>query len=256
MSFGNGAVAQFLLVFVRVSTLFTLAPCFSSAHLPKAAKISMALVLTFFVNGLVPRGPLPADGILAFSGSLLGEFAAGYVLVFLLNIIMAAVQMGMGMVSLQMGFGLGGVFNPDTGSDTDRLSESFGLWASVLFLVFNGHHRLLEALVKSFAYVPAGSVLIGPIVLKRLIVAFGGLFVSVLQLTGPLLMSLWLAGVGVAMLSRFLPTLNIFLVDLPIKVTVGFVLMALTLTRFSNAFSHLITGSWSQMKVLLVLLHG
>ena len=109
---------------------------------------------------MADRRAYPAPGELVDVGGYrlhiycMGE---GSPTVILAGLVVHALQMGASLVGMQMGFGLGQLFDPLTGEQTETMSQFYTLLVTLVFFAVNGHHIVIVGLLRTFEVVPAGS---------------------------------------------------------------------------------------------------
>ena len=96
----------------------------------------------------------------------------------------------------------------------------------IVLLVTNGHHLLLSALVESFRAIPILGINFNAS-LSELIVRFTtGIFLTGVQIALPITFSILMTNVSLGILARSMPSLNIFVVGIPLQIMIGmFVLL-------------------------------
>ena len=93
-------------------------------------------------------------------------------------------------------------------------------------------------MVKSYAYIPINpSNLPGHYTYYVQLV--GHVFALAIQIAMPVFGALLVSDVGVGLLSRTVPQLNIFSIVFPVKIIFGFVILFLSIPFFGEAVSHL-----------------
>jgi flagellar biosynthetic protein FliR len=127
-----------------------------------------------------------------------------------------------------MGFGVATLIDPATRSQAPLMGTFLNLLAVMLFFAVDGHHMLIRGLVFSLAHIPPGASLtdINPAVV---ISQFGAMFVYGLIIVAPTLFSILLLDVGLAVMARTMPQVNIFIVSIPLKIFVGLFVTAASL---------------------------
>jgi flagellar biosynthetic protein FliR len=220
-------IAVFGLVLARVSGLLIAAPIFGAQQLPAHSKIGLALVISLIFTpmqagraSLIPPGDV-AYAILAGREALIG-LSVG----FAVALIFTGIQMGSRLVGVQMGFGLGGVINPNSGVDGGVMDAFYSVLATVIFLTANGHHAVLAALARTFDLSPIADAqfpAVNPIQVMALIQQ---VFVVALRIALPVTGALLLADVGLGMIGRAAPQMQVIVVGAPVKIMVGVILLA------------------------------
>lgn len=109
-----------------------------------------------------------------------------------------------------------------------------------MFLAINGHHWLINALVLSYKTVPITEFLGSGVTIGKMVQLFEGLFVSAIKIAAPIMIILALVVVISGLIGRSMPEINIFLVIFPLKIIIGFVLLALTFPFITRAMEYLL----------------
>jgi flagellar biosynthetic protein FliR len=103
------------------------------------------------------------------------------------------------------------------------------MFALLVFIEINGHHLFLIGLRELFDVVPVGEVTRIPGSLDRLIELSSGLFSAGVKLALPVMAALLMADLAIAMLARVAPQFNLFVLEVPAKMLLGILALALTL---------------------------
>lgn len=218
----------FLLIFARVSGIFSVTPFLGSNNIPVYAKAGLSLLLSYILFPVVySAGAVIPDTVLAYAALAAGEFLLGLIFGFVSSLIMQAVQMAGHILDMQIGFGIVNVFDPQFGQQVPLLGNFKYILALMVFLATNGHHVVLSALVASFKLVPVTGVVIPASLAGFILDLVSGAFAIAFKITVPVLASLILADVAFGILARTMPQMNIFVVGIPAKLIIG--IFALTM---------------------------
>jgi flagellar biosynthetic protein FliR len=135
------------------------------------------------------------------------------------------------------------------------LSVFHQLFALLVFLQLDVHHWILRGIVKSFDYVPVGSVVISPAVVHQLFRAAGGMWLAGVQIAAPLLFATVLIDVAVGFLSKASPQLPAMLLSIPLKSLVGYVVLGVATGLWPGVFEKQFTLAVGWSERLLHLAH-
>jgi flagellar biosynthetic protein FliR len=228
----------FLLVFFRVGGIVGAMPVLGARAVPVRVRLAMALVLTVALLPAIPLAawPLEPKGIWVLTGLISNELVLGLLLGFAAQMPILAMQAAGDMIGLQMGFGVAAIFDPDSGGQENLMASLLRSGALLLFLLFNGHHAVLEALADSFRTLPPGALRLSPDLLDAGIQLSGHLLDLGLRLGAPALAALLLVEVGLGLVARTVPQMNIFIVGFPLKIGLGFLMLAVTLPSMLQLF--------------------
>ena len=228
-------VELFLLVLMRIMGLLLAAPLFSSRATPLRWKVSLGIILTLTVIPLLPVDHLPAGphSIYSWVGMAFHEVFLGIFLGAVVQILFWAAQFGGQLVGVQMGFGVVAVLDPESGSQQGLISQLMRWALLIVFLALDGHHMLLSALFESFQRLPIGGVHLSGLLQDDAIRMTGDVLILGLRMGAPVLAALFLTEVGLGVVARTVPQMNIFIVGFPLKIGVGMVMLGLLMAPFA-----------------------
>ncbi|AHF07776.1 flagellar biosynthetic protein FliR [Desulfitobacterium metallireducens] len=236
-------VSLFLLILSRWAGMIMLAPVFGARGVPSIVKIGLAGGLSVIMYPLIQASaPQIPDDVWMYAALVVKEVLVGLVIGFLTYCISAIVQGAGQLIDLQMGFTMGGAIDPVYGVQSAMMGNFQIIMATMLLLATNSHHYLIAAMVKSYAYIPVNPAGL-PMGLDYGVHLITSVFTLSIQLALPILGALLIADIGVGLLSRAVPQLNIFTVVFPVKIIFGFVILIFALPFFGQSVSHLFNTS-------------
>jgi flagellar biosynthesis protein FliR len=230
LPYGLGEITRGLLIFARVAGIFGSAPILSSPRIPLFPKIGLAVMMAlvlFPVAGGLQNG-LPTQ-TLPFIFLALKEAVVGLVIGFIANLLFTAIHIAGQLIDMQTGFAFAGIIDPNTGNHSAIAGEFQSILAWMLFLSVNGHHMLLNGVAESFRALPLGTFTAGAGLLDGVLVLSSRIFVIALQIGAPIVGAVLLSDLGLALLSRTIPQMNVFVLGFPIKMALGMILLLLSL---------------------------
>jgi flagellar biosynthetic protein FliR len=233
---------SFLLIFCRITAFFAVAPIYSFRSIPNSFKVGLAV----FVSLLITSAMGVQDDLI-FNGGyimlILREILIGLMLGFTAYLMFTVVQVAGSFIDIQMGFGIVNVIDPMTGAQSPIMGNFKFFIAILLFLSVNGHHYLLLSIMRSYEWVPMDNRIFTKIadgtISTFMIDSFVQMFYLAFQLAAPLVATLFLVDVALGVLARTVPQFNVFVVGLPIKITVGFILLVLIVPSLLYLFNDL-----------------
>jgi flagellar biosynthetic protein FliR len=230
LDFSSGEYKVFILILVRVSIFLFMFPVFSSPVVPSIAKIGLALLITFILYPVVGVKPeLFPNTSLGFGVLVAGEFIVGMVLAYSVDIFFSAVQLAGQIVGFQMGFSMINVIDPQSGTDLSIISQISYLVVILIFIILNGHHMIIQALVESFRLVTMGDFYLHENMNKQLINMVTGLFALGIKMSAPAMAALFFTNAAFGICAKFVPQMNIMIVAFPVQIAVGLVTFGTTL---------------------------
>ncbi|MFD1135340.1 flagellar biosynthetic protein FliR [Paenibacillus urinalis] len=250
-----------LLIFCRITAFFVAAPIFSTPGVPGVFKIGISFFITVIVYltfGLDQSIPMDGQYILLIVKEILMGLLLGYIALLMIT----AIQTAGAFIDIQIGFGMANVYDPMTGAAAPLTGNVKYAFAVLLFLTMNGHHRMLDAIVYSYEWVPlVGNDLFAAMasgnIAELIITAFAQAFMLAFQLAAPLVVALFMTDVGLGFLARTAPQFNVFVIGVPLKILVGLAMMLVTIPGLLYLFENLFAVMFEAMQgVLEVIKQG
>lgn len=220
---------SFLWPFLRIGAAVGVAPVFGARTVPVRVRLGIALVLTAVVVPLVPAAPhvdmLSASAVFLAMQQILIGLAMGFALL----VAFAAFILGGQIVAMQMGLGFASLVDPQNGVQTPMVSQLYVLLATLIFLAFDGHLMLIQALVNSFHHMPLGMIGLGGNGIWRLVSLGSEVFAGAIMVALPAITTLLLVNLAFGVVTRAAPQLNIFAVGFPVIIVSGLFVIMVTL---------------------------
>jgi flagellar biosynthetic protein FliR len=226
---------------LRMVAFLVIAPPFSYNGIPAQIKGMLAIGLGIAVAPRVSVGYQSGD-IGVFLLDLLRELAVGATLGFLVYLVFAAVQSAGNLVDLFGGFQLAQAYDPQAMVNGAQFTRLFQMTALALLFASGGYQLIIGGLVRSYDAIPlaAGIDLADPV--KEMVAGVGQMFLASVQIAGPLIVVLFLADVGLGLLTRVAPALNAFSLGFPLKIMLTVVLSAVLIVALPGVVEGL-TGT-------------
>ncbi|WP_027465542.1 flagellar biosynthetic protein FliR [Curtobacterium sp. UNCCL17] len=206
-----------MLAGVRLVAFFVIAPPFSYRAFPGTVKVILGLGLAV---GVAPRVAVGYEQLDTgpFLLALLTQLVVGLSLGFLVFLVFAAVQSAGALIDLFGGFTLAQAFDPQSQVNGAQFTRLFQMTALALLFTSGGYQLIVGGLVRSFDAVPLTGTFAVDGLASMLVTAMSQMFLATLQIAGPLVVVLFLADVGLGLLTRVAPALNAFQMGFPIKI--------------------------------------
>ena len=217
-------LAAFFYPFVRILATVASAPIFGHMGVPMRVKVGLGFLITITIAPTlaVPAYPLASPvGILLIAAQILIGIAMG----FAIRLVIAAIELAGELIGTQMGLNFAGFFNPQTASQGTPIGAWLGLLATLLLLCANGHLMILDALADSFRVLPIQPNAVAITDWKKLILFGAELFRIGLFVALPVLGAMLVCNIGLGVLTRVAPQLNVIAVGFPVTLLVGFTML-------------------------------
>jgi flagellar biosynthetic protein FliR len=253
---GNLEPELLFMTLMRIGGFVFTAPVFGSKLVPVLVKVWFSLLFALalmpivdFAGGLPPFGS-PAYLVLAGKEVLLGVLI-GFICTFFVH----AVEFSGHMLGLQMGFAASTLFDPISRNEVSVIGRFQGLLAIVLLLAMNGHHALLSSLASSYEVIgPSTRGLASG--MAEITAATSNVFTLAVRISIPVLGALLMVEVGLAILAKTVPQMNIFVVGFPLKIAVGLSILGFTIPYFGYVVAKAVASTGADLRSVLRAVSG
>jgi len=227
--FGENQVAGFLLVLGRIGPLFALAPLFSSKSIPARAKGVLAVALTVGIAPIALAGHDVPLQVGQFVELMLKEILVGLAYAFALAALFAAVSTAGSFLDTLIGFSYGALVDPVTGNQSAVITQAYTLVAVMVLIAIGGDQLIIKGLARTYDLVPLLAMPSLTAIVAGAQAAFVQVFLSALELAAPVVLAIVITDAAFGIVSRVVPQLNVFAVGFPAKVTVGILIIGVSL---------------------------
>jgi flagellar biosynthetic protein FliR len=222
---GANQTAGFILVLARISPLFVLAPVFSSRMIPARARGVAAVGLAV---GMAPVAvadhKVPTDAF-ALAELAAKEMLIGLAFAFAVAIVFNALSIAGSFLDTLVGFSMGSLIDPITGTQSPVLSQIYSLVGVMIFIAIGGDGWMIRGLAETYDLVPLLSFPSLGSLVGGANAAFVNIFVSALQIAAPVLIAVTITDAAFGIVSRVSPQMNVFAVGMPAKIIVALIIL-------------------------------
>ena len=237
----NVLLATFLWPLSRILALIASAPILGNPSIPVRVKLGLAVMITILVMPMVEKSlpqidPASGAGLII----LLQQVLIGVAIGFVMRIVFVAVEMAGKLIGLQMGLGFAIFFDPQNSGQIDIIGRFLGVIASLAFLAIDGHLMMIALISQSFSTLPVGTDATTNATFSTLAQWGSEIFKSGLQLSLPVLTALLITNLALGILTRVAPQLNIFAVGFPLTLSIGLLVLALSMPFYTPILEQLV----------------
>ncbi len=228
------ALTLFLLVLARMSGVVLFNPILGRQGIPGVVKSGFILLLSITAYTMTDYLP-EAPGSILETLVLLGlELFLGYVLGLVMNLFFYVPLLGGETIDMQMGMSMGRTYDPSSQTSTTVTASLLNLLLMLLFFAANGHQTLLRIILVSGRIVPFGAAAFGQELYGAMVELFINCTILGIKLCMPILAAELLGQMGMGILMKVIPQINVFAINIELKVIIGLGLLFLMLVPFSE----------------------
>jgi len=243
-------LAVFLLS-VRITALSMLAPVLGGSYVSPSIRLAISLVLGMaLVQKTTPVSAHILDSSATIVLAIAREATLGATMALGVNMAFAIFGLGARIVDVQIGYGMGQVFDPMTRQQLPIISAIVNWLALIAFLLLGGYYNFIQGMSMSVLEIPPGHGWNSQSALQDVVTVGGKMFSLGFLMFAPVISAITLIEVGFGVISKSLPQLNVLAIAIPVKVLVGLALLALWVTRSTSSMEQAFRTAFSVWEAL------
>ena len=235
--------AGFLLSFARVGTMIMMLPGIGEMTVPARVRLTMALVLTAIVLPAHQKAyTVDLNTIGPVLLILVQEIIVGAVLGLTARLAISSLQVAGFVVAQQLGLGFVTAIDPTQTQQGLLVGNFLTVLGLTLIFATDLHHLVLAALHDSYTIFQPGELPLVGDVAQHITKVIATSFKIGIQLSAPFLVFGLLFNVGLGVLSRLMPQMQVFFIGLPLTIILGFALLIVVIGAMMGTFTDYLEG--------------
>lgn len=241
----------FSFVLMRMSGFILLNPIFGRKNIPTIIKSGLVLALSMIVFTSLPQQQMQISGMLEYGILLLKEFAAGTAVGFVMSLFLFVIIFAGEVIDMQLGLSMSKVFDMQSNASIALSATYYNILFMLLFFVTDAHLAIIRILLYSGDVVPYGQIVLGQNVAQGVLDTFFLCCQLALKMAFPVIAIEFLCAVGMGILMKAIPQINVFVVDIQLKIFVGLVVIFLIFSPMSDFLNQLVISMVDGVRYIL-----
>ena len=243
--------ATFMLVFARVGAMVMLLPGFGESNIPVRIKLGIALLLTLIILPLhraayqIDLTSMSSLGVL-----MVHEIVIGIVLGATARVTLSALAVAGSVIAQQLGLGFVTAVDPTQGQQGLLIGNFLTILGMTLLFATDSHHLVIAALNESYRIFSPGEVMPSGDVAALATRAFATAFKIGMQLSAPFLVFGLVFNIGLGVLARLMPAMQVYFVGVPLSIMIGFLILGVVLAGMMGTYLDYFTGVMHELTPL------
>jgi flagellar biosynthesis protein FliR len=244
-----------MLIFVRVTGMIASAPFFNSQSSPPHIKIMFSILLSIIITAAYwNEHPVIEFHVWNVVLLVFKEFFLGLIIGFSATAVFHAARMAGGIIDMDMGFNTATIFDRSNNTPT-LIGEFKDLIALMIFLFLNGHHHLIEGMFISVKAIPLTTMAFTDSTVLLLIKMATLVLVLSVKMSAPVLVTLFLTNLSLALLARIAPQTNIFMLSFQMKISMGLIVLVFSIPLFIVITKYALAGFQDSLYTFIMTLY-
>ena len=233
--FNWGAFTLFLYIMMRMSGFVLFSPFFGRNGVPMLFQGGMITFLSITAYSMLenPSANVP-ETIVELAFRLFTELGVGFFINMLLRFMLYVPEQAGEIIDTQMGMSMARSYDPGAQSSMTSTANLLNIMTQVLFFLANGHITLIQLMLTSGEIVPFGQAAFGGMAANHMVAFFSECVMLAFKLSLPILGAELLGQMGMGILMKAIPQINVFAINIELKVIVGMLMLSALLSPISN----------------------
>ena len=239
-----------LLIIMRLSGCILLNPIFGRKSIPIIYRMGLILFISYFVYKAIPMQTIVINSLPVLMVSLAKEFAMGYFFGFIIQMFVSVIMIAGEMIDMQMGISMSKIYDPQSNVSMAMSASFLNIMFMLIFFAVNGHLTLIRIFCFSFGVVPLGDITVSVELFNQLAGLLSYILIYAVKLSMPILAAELITEVGVGIIMKAVPQINVFIVNLQVKVLLGFIVMLILVAPFASFLERMILLMFEKMDII------
>lgn len=223
----EGSVILFSLILMRITGCIFFNPLLGRSNIPVLVRSGLIMAISVMVYSYSAPVAVDTSNVIGYGILLLKELAVGYALGAVFNFFIGALIFAGSVIDFQMGLSMATIYDSQSNASVSVTANLLNIMFLVCFLASDAHLVLLKIFLTSAELVPYGTVALGTEVAATGLKIFAEFMELVFRIAMPMMAVELFVEVGVGILMKAIPQINIFVVNIQVKILVGLVLLLL-----------------------------
>ncbi|MBU3804287.1 MAG: flagellar biosynthetic protein FliR [Candidatus Cellulosilyticum pullistercoris] len=247
-----------LIIFVRILGAIAFLPIIEETKIPRIALVGFSLGISLCVFFKIDVSTSYYDpNLLSYTILIVKETVVGLVMGFVVKIFFQIYPFVGSLLSMQGGLGMSMVMDPTAGTQSTLIGRFYNLGLGAFFVLSGGYHWFIHTLVQSFELIPINQEVFSSNIVMNMINAIGIYFELGLKLAMPIVSIILVIDFAMGILARTVPQMNMFVIGIPLKMLIMFILMVVTIQVISKyntiIIEHMISTLMNMIQEMRVL---
>lgn len=245
----SGDFTYFLLVFIRMSGCIFFNQIFGRGNLPNIFKISLSLFLAMTVYGILPPGKdLVIGSAIEYMLIIIKELFIGYLIGYIISMFFSTLVISGEIIGMQMGMSMANVYDPKSNISMGIIGSFLNLILILIFFSVKGHLNLIQIFITTAKLIEIGNFSIPRQLLYNMVELFRQVLILALKLSMPIMAVEIILEAGIGILMKAIPQIQVFSVNVQLKIIVGLLLIIMLAPTFSTFIENMVILMFDTVK--------
>lgn len=243
----NTNVTLLLLIFMRMTGCVVFSPIFGRTNIPVVIRVGLTLMLSLFSYQLVPTRTVVLSSFLIFFVTMLRELLLGFLIGFIIQMFLSVILISGENMDMQIGISMSKIYDPQSNVSMPISASLINAMFFLLFFATGAHLTLIQVFIQFCVLVPYGELAIDPQVFSHMVELFRLILIYSVKMSLPIMASQLITEFAVGLVMKAVPKLNIFMINIQVKLLLGFGILFLMAGPLASFLERMIDLMFDQI---------
>lgn len=241
----------FLMILIRVTSFFYMAPFFSMSNTPNRLKVGLGVFISILLFQTMTLDFPEYSTLYEYTFILVKESAVGFLIGFSTYICNTIIMFAGRMIDMEIGLSMATVFDYNTRTQASISGALYNNLILMMLIITDMHHFLLKAVADTFKLIPIGGIKVGSQLYETMVGFLSQYIIIGFRIILPIFAVTLIVNVILALLAKVAPQMNMFVVGIQLKLLVGLVVIFM-LIGILPSMSELIFEEMRRMTIAVI----
>ncbi len=248
-------VTYFIFILARMAGCIMFSQIFGRGNIPMMFQIGLSIMLSIAVQGALPVDNfLEVNLLIEYIVLLLKELFVGVIIGHIMKLFFSVIVITGEFNDMQLGLSMAKIYDPKSNISMGISASILNIFFMLLFFSANGHMSLIKIFITSCKVLPIGRINFSPELFMSLTELFTDILIFAVKLSLPILAVEFITEIGIGILMKAVPQIHLFIVNIQLKIFIGFATMLILVPSLSTFLEKLITLMFEAIQKNLSLL--
>lgn len=241
-------------ILMRCTGFILLNPLFGRRNIPPIVKSGFIMAFSLLLFIYNPIQNIPISGFFEYTVLLLKELIVGFLMGYVMQLFTYVCIYAGGIIDFQLGLSMATIYDPQNNIQIPLTGNIFNIMFMLIFLSVDGHLALIRIFIELSNIIPYGTTTFTPNSASFLLNLFSECTVLALQLAFPMLIIVFLTEMGVGILMKAIPQINVFVVNIQAKIIIGMLVLIFMFSPIGDFLNNTIVMMINSIRELALLI--
>ena len=236
-----------MLVVMRMSGCVMFNPILGRYSIPAVVRVGLTLMLSVFSYQAIPVKELEVSSFLVLFVLLLQQLLIGFAVGYIIQLFMASILVSGEAMDMQIGLSMSKIYDPQSNISMPLTASLINTMFILIFFATNGHLTMVQIFTQLCALVPYQGLTFHQGMFGELASLFSLILIYAVKMSFPMMAAELISEIGVGLIMRAVPQIDVFVVSIQLKVLIGFVVILIMVPSLSIFLERLMTLMFDQI---------